>query len=163
MARTAILTRASAWFFACACYEFRVRAREPAYTRVIHWLFYKAILMSGHRWTRPRCGARNRSNRLPCQAAGIGPSFRCRWHGGMSCRPARPKSPAGLVAISAAAKLTWERYRARKALGLLVSQVGRPKRPQPTPRALRAKPTATERRQRVIADLKIRYPDRSWD
>ena len=121
--------------------------------------------MVGHARYRRKCLARTKSrDGAPCQmqshyqdgrAGG-----RCRLHGGCSTGA---KSVAGKAKSLAALKAGNAAYWARVKSGA----VKRLPRPKPAPvrpaRPPWPEPTPAERRQRVIADLKVRFPDRNWD
>jgi hypothetical protein len=90
----------------------------------------------------------------------------CASHGGLTPNPRTAVlSDIGRQRISAAAKAHWERYRANKLAGLPIPQVGRPKRPMSKYKPAREffSEKAERRRARIIADLKVRFPDRNWD
>ena len=106
----------------------------------------------------PRCGGRNRGNGLPCQAAGIYPTWRCRWHGGMSTPYyTRPISPEGKERIAASMRAYWARVRSGEVIRPATSK----REPVTTPEAWRRLPpeTAEARRERIVADLRRRFPD----
>jgi hypothetical protein len=127
-------------------------------------------LMAGHNWNRPICGAWAKSQKRSCmRKVGLRRNGSlhvvCPSHGSKTPPYSeRPISAAGKARIGAAARAMWQRYRSLKSQGLPTWQVGRPKKPAATPRALALTPTDTaERRARAIAELKRLLPDRDWD
>ena len=122
--------------------------------------------MVGRRYWLPLCGAMTRKG-TPCRRkpvlnpAGSIRNGRCLNHGGASTGA---KSVAGRERTSAAAKAFWERYRHDKALGLPVPRVGRPKRQvaTPSPSVGFAPETDEARRERILADLRRRFPERGF-
>lgn len=109
---------------------------DPAEARAMERLYWLVMEGTWHRGViykppqRPRatekkpkiiCGARTRyPDHHPCRCKPFEwpdgySNSRCHLHGGKSLRKSPPKSPAGIAAISKAAKLKWERYRAAKA------------------------------------------------
>lgn len=55
-------------------------------------------LWPGPKATRPRCGARRKSDGQPCQAPARWPSGRCRLHGGLSTGPKTAEGRARALA-----------------------------------------------------------------
>src|ERR1700735_820989 len=118
--------------------------------------------MVGRRYWLPRCGAMTRKG-TPCKRKPVlnpDGNGRCLNHGGASTGA---KSAAGRERTSAAAKAFWERYRHNKAAGLPVPQVGRPKQKAATATSWNPTPETDEaRRERILADLRRRFPDRGF-
>jgi hypothetical protein len=116
--------------------------------------------MSGRHYWLPRCGAMTRKG-TPCKRKpilnpdGSVRNGRCLNHGGKSSGPKKhhDRCTAGRIAL----------YARRRAAGL-PAIIRKPKvAPAASPRAWEWTETPAERRQRIVADLKIRYPDRDWD
>jgi hypothetical protein len=69
------------------------------------------------------CGAWARSAQRPCirrpvlAPDGRPRNGRCPSHGGLSVKPARPKTPAGAAAIAAGQRRRWARYHADRQAG----------------------------------------------
>jgi hypothetical protein len=118
--------------------------------------------MAGRKNWLPRCGAYARSTGLPCRRKpvlnpdGSVKNGRCPNHGGHSTGPqtrsGHDRCTAGRLAY----------YARRREAGLSV--LPRKKRaPRVAPEAWRLPiETAEQRRQRIIADLKRRFPERDW-
>jgi hypothetical protein len=104
-------------------------------------------LMAGHNWNRPICHAWAKSMKRPCvRKVGLRRNGSlhvvCPSHGSKTPPYSeRPISAAGKARIGAAARDMWARYRQLKAAGLPTWQVGRPKKPAATPRALAPRAT----------------------
>ena len=65
-------------------------------------------------------------------------------HGGLSLKPAAPKTAAGIAAIKAGQARRWAAYRADKLAGRPLPRLGRPKLPaKPPPKPPEAKSVAT--------------------
>lgn len=59
----------------------------------------KAMRWKGKRyWQRSRCGAWTKHFNRPCQAKGLLPSGRCKYHGGLSTGPKTPEGRARALA-----------------------------------------------------------------
>jgi hypothetical protein len=133
------------------------KARERLAMRARH-----GVKMSGRRYWLPRCGAMTRKG-TPCKRKpvllpdGQVRNGRCRNHAGCSTGPRTIEGHARC--LEGRLKL----YAARRAAGL--PAIVRKPKPAPVRPARPAwySPTPAERRQRVIADLKVRFPDRNWD
>lgn len=117
--------------------------------------------MAGHQWYNRRCGARRRSDGLPCNGVGIAPSYRCKWHGGNLYTDAHRE------AVSNGLKAFWKHYREAKALGLpwTGKRIGRPPgksspKEAPTPRFAPWSwvETDAERRERIARYVEQRFP-----
>jgi hypothetical protein len=116
--------------------------------------------MAGRRYWLPRCGAMTRQG-MPCKRKPIlNPdgsirNGRCLNHGGASTGPRKhhDKCTAGRVAL----------YARRRELGLPCI-VRKPKAAPTASGSGSALPpeTAEARRKRIVADLKVRFPDRDW-
>ena len=123
--------------------------------------------LTGHQWQRPICSAWAKSRNRPCRRRVVmrpdgRPHTVCRSHGGLTPPyEDRPISEAGKQRISAAARAMWQRYRRDKALGLPTPKIGRPKRQAATPRLAKWQweETPEQRRERVLQDLRRRFPD----
>jgi hypothetical protein len=123
---------------------------------------------------RPRCGARLRGEKagLLCQRRVVQHRTSCPNHLGC-CRPGMSKGPTtvdGRRRISEGQKRRWIRWREARAAGIPLrhKRLGRP--PKAKVKELAAPSTTqrwttspSERRARVIADLKVRYPHKNWD
>ena len=117
--------------------------------------------MAGRRNWMPRCRAYARSTGLPCRRKpvlnpdGSIKNGRCPNHGGHSTGP---RTRSGHDRCTAARIASYAR---RRELGLPCF-VRKPK-PAPAVRASLPPETPEQRRARIIADLKVRFPDRDWD
>jgi hypothetical protein len=130
-------------------------------------LFRRKIMVGKNAWAPP-CGARTRAGGS-CLARVVigpeGPRSRCRMHGGHLL--SGKQTPAGRKRISDAVRKRmlafWDAWREQGKPTLPWAdrlRTAKPMRPATSPPALS---TDEQRKARVKAELKRRWPDRNWD
>ena len=128
-------------------------------------LFRRNIMVGKNAWAPP-CGARTRAGGS-CLARVVvgpqGPRSRCRMHGGHL--QSGKQTPEGRKSISDAMqkrmRAFWSAWREAGKPPLPWRESLRTAKPRAQP-TIPSAPAADERRARVIAELKRRWPDRDW-